>query len=488
MEQKRKELVHPEDRRTKSGLCRSDNWIDEEFTRCKFRDVRHGKRFRVLVRQLAEGVGGSIPWACQDWASTKAAYRFFANERVSAEQILAGHFQSTRERLPAGENPILVLHDTTELTYKREDATAIGMISKGAMVKDKQGRPLFFTTCGICQHSSMAVTTEGLPLGLAAVKFWSRKEFKGARGRKRARSRPIEEKESARWLENLRDATARLDEPGRCVHIADQEGDIYELFCVAQELGTHFLVRTQANRLANGGPETLAEKIHQTPRHGLYRITVRDQQGKLSEVELEIRYHRFSIQAPHGKKGNCPGLTVTVIEARERGTPDGRDPIHWKLITDLPVRSRQEAIEKVQWYALRWRIETFHKILKSGCKAEDAKLRTAPRLINLVAVLSILSWRIFWLTMINRSAPNARPEWVFTALEIQILDRLVKNKPSADRAEPSLSRYLTKLAQLGGYLARNTDPPPGNMVIWRGLSRLVDIELGVMIGAQLVGN
>jgi len=488
MEQNKRRLGHNGSRTTASGFCRSDNWIDEELSACKFKDVRHARRFRKLVEQLAEGVGESIPWACQDWGSTKAAYRFFSNKRVSAEQILAGHFQSTRDRLPRGEEMILVLHDTTELSYKREDAAAVGMISKGAIVRDKKGQPLFFTTCGICQHSSLAVTSEGLPLGLTAVKFWGRKEFKGEQGRKQARSRPIEEKESVRWLENLRAATTRLGEAGRCVHIADQESDIYELFCLAGELGTHFLIRSQAARLADGGPKTLAEKLDQTPRRGLYRITVRDGRGELSEVELEIRYRRFQLQPPHGKQRRYPELWVNVIEARERGVPCGREKIAWKLITDLPVGSRRLAIEKVQWYAQRWKIETFHKILKSGCRAEEAKLRTAARLSNLLGVLCILSWRIFWLTMINRTAPGVRPDLVFTALELRVLDRVVKDKAGAARRPSSLSRYVIKLAQLGGYLARNSDPPPGNMVIWRGLSRLVDIELGVMIGAEIVGN
>jgi len=450
--------------------------------------VRLGKRFRRLVEQLAEGVGESIPWACQDWANTKAAYRFFANERVSEEQILGGHFQSTRERLSAGNSPILIVHDTTEFSYKRQDTAAIGVVSKGATRKDKQGRPVFFTTCGICLHSSLAVTPEGLPLGLTAVKFWSRKEFKGPQRRRQAHNRPIEEKESIRWLENLRASTRRLGQPGRCVHIGDQESDIYELFGAAREMGTHFLIRTRADRLADGGPEPVAEKIQQAPRRGLYRITIRDPQGKVSDVVLEIRYERLHLQSPKGKKRRYPGLVVTMIEAREQGVPQGRDKIEWKLITDLPVGSRPEAIEKVQWYALRWKIEIFHKILKSGCKAEEAKLRTAARLVNLLAVLCILSWRIFWLTMINRTAPNVRPGLVFTPLELQILDRVVRDKPDADNRKRSLSRYLTKLAQLGGYLARKSDPPPGNMVMWRGLSRLVDIELGVMIGAQLVGN
>jgi len=91
---------------------------------------------------MAAGLGRSIPLACQDWAATKAAYGFFSNERICEEQILAGHFQATRERLPQGEEPVLVLHDTTEFTYQREDEAAVGLLSKGSVRKDKQGQPV----------------------------------------------------------------------------------------------------------------------------------------------------------------------------------------------------------------------------------------------------------------------------------------------------------------------------------------------------------
>jgi len=136
---------------------------------------------------------------------------------------------------------------------------------------------------------------------------------------------------------------------------------------------------------------------------------------------------------------------------------------------------------------LRWKIETFHKIMKSGCKAEESKLRTAERLVNLLAVLCILSWRIFWMTMINRTAPDASPTLVFTTLELRLLDALVRDSLTRPHNK-TLSAYLTKVAQLGGYLARTNDSPPGNMVMWRGLSRLIDIELGAALSAQLVGN
>lgn len=87
-----------------------------------------------------------------------------------------------------------------------------------------------------------------------------------------------------------------------------------------------------------------------------------------------------------------------MLQAAERDPPANVEPIDWKLITDLPITSRAQAIEKLDWYAQRWKIETFHEILKSGCRAEASRLRTAQRLTNLIAMLCILGWRIFWLT------------------------------------------------------------------------------------------
>ncbi len=157
-------------------------------------------------------------------------------------------------------------------------------------------------------------------------------------------------------------------------------------------------------------------------------------------------------------------------------------------MTDLPIRSRADAVEKLDWYAMRWKIETFHKILKSGCKAEESKLRTAQRLANLIAMLCILSWRIFWLTMLNRAAPDSRPGLVFTKTETKVLEELMKTRARSVASRNSLHRYLIWLACLGGYLNRANDSPPGNTVIWRGMSRLTDIMMGVQIGNRLMGN
>jgi hypothetical protein len=339
-------------------------------------------------------------------------------------------------------------------------------------------------------HSSLAVTTEGLPLGLAAAKFWTRDKFKGTNALKRHVNPtrvPIEEKESIRWLENLKQSTELFSDPKRCVHIGDRESDIYELFCTAQDAGTHFLLRTCVDRLAGDGDHTVAQEMAEVRCKGLHRIEVSDQHGITAEAVLELKFRKIRVRPPIGKQSRYPDLELTVLQATERGKPRDRKPIEWKLITDLPVTSPAEAIEKLRWYALRWKIETFHKVLKSGCRAEQSKLRTAERLVNLLATFCILGWRIFWLTMINRAQPQAPPELAFTRLEIRILDKLTRTPPHL-AAVSSVACYLTKLAQLGGHLARASDPLPGNQVIWKGMARLTDIELGYLLAKENVGN
>lgn len=227
--------------------------------------------------------------------------------------------------------------------------------------------------------------------------------------------------------------------------------------------------------------------MRETRIKGMHRVEVRDGKGRTGTALVELRYRRIRVLPPIGKQKRYPELTLTVIHATERGQPANRPAIEWKLITDLPVATRAAAVEKLHWYAQRWKIEVFHKILKSGCRAEDARLRTAERLVRLIAVFCILSWRVFWMTMMRRVAADAIPKLILTQTEIGLLDRLVPDKTTPLVTAGTLAAYLTKVAQLGGYLARTKDPPPGNAVMWRGLSRLTDINLGYMLARTSAG-
>jgi hypothetical protein len=158
------------------------------------------------------------------------------------------------------------------------------------------------------------------------------------------------------------------------------------------------------------------------------------------------------------------------------------------LLTNLSINSLAAAIGKLEWHALRWKIETFHKILKSGCKAGASKLRSTERLVNLISVLCTIIWRIFWMTMLPRDEAARSPKVAFTDTEIRLLHHLTKQKLGRTAPAQDLSHSITKLARLGGYLARAGDPPPGNRGRWRGLSRLNDIQPGFSIAAEVVGN
>src|SRR4051795_223852 len=176
-------------------------WFDREIAGCSLVDRRLEKRLRNLLERLGHAMGASIPLACQDWANTKAAYRFFSNERVTEQDILEGHWQATQQRVAATNGPVLVLHDTTEFSFSRRRIKGMG-----ALYRYSRARRGDLTLCGMLMHSSLVVTTEGLPLGLAAVKFWTRKKFKGTNALKRSVNPtrvPIAQKESVRWLENL---------------------------------------------------------------------------------------------------------------------------------------------------------------------------------------------------------------------------------------------------------------------------------------------
>lgn len=474
-----------------------EGWVGRELAGCEFPDQRLKSRMGRLLGRLGEKIGNSLPAACQDWAATKAAYRFFDNPRVNESIILAGHFQATRARFASADGPVLVLHDTTEFSFTRSDTQAIGLTHKVANgQKNKEGRQRMHTVCGILMHSSLAVTTEGLPLGLAAIKLWTRKKFKGTNALKcrdidggrpsvNMTRIPIEKKESIRWLQNVRQSMEHFGDAGRCIHIGDRESDIYELFSECESLGTRFVFRTCVDRRSGDGQHTVAETMQQQSIKAVHRIEVRDNKSKPSTAVLDLKYHRLLVCPPIGKEKRYADLTLTVIHATERGKPRDRDPIDWKLITNLPVTSKAAAIEKLDWYALRWKIETFHKILKSGCRAEESKLRTAERLTNLIAIMCILAWRVLWLCMVNRVSPDLPARLVFTDTEITILDDLVPPKDGSRKK--TVGHFLTRLARLGGYLGRTRDSPPGNMVLWRGMARLTDIHLGFIL-ARDMGN
>jgi hypothetical protein len=192
------------------------------------------------------------------------------------------------------------------------------------------------------------LTADGVPLGPAAVKFRTRVKFKGTNALKKKVNPTritIEQKESIRWLENLKQSTGLLADPPRCVHIGDRESDIFELFCAAREAKSHFLVRTCVDRLADGVGTTISRVMEREPVRGDHEVEVRDDHGQASRAVLDVRFRRMTVRPPIGKQRRYPALELTVIHADERGAPVGREPIRWRLLTDFPVDDLPRAAE-----------------------------------------------------------------------------------------------------------------------------------------------
>ncbi len=466
-------------------------WQDDELVSAGLPDKRLVRRFSLLLDQMSAAPGQPVPAACGDWAATKAAYRFFDNPRITEHAMLAGHFAATAMRCATSEGPILILQDATEFIYSRAQPGKICFTKTINGGRYKAGQPNVVTLCGVLMHSSLAVTLSGTPLGFTAAKFWTRTKFKGTWTLKRHVNPtrvPIETKESYRWLENLRQSMALVGTPERCVHVADRESDIYELFCLAQDLGTHFLVRVQTDRLAvspagaepGDGAHRVFAQLSAIPWAGCHYFAIRHDET----ARLHVKFAAIQTLPPIGKQKRYSPQLLTYIQALEIDPPAGRPPIDWKLVTNLPVGDFAAAIEKLDWYALRWKAEVFHKVMKSGCRAEAERLETVERLAKFLALIAMVGWRIFFLTVSARTKPEAPPETVLTPAEIVTLDAI-----DAARAKPriqhkTLAAYLLQIAMLGGYLARNHDPPLGNMVVWRGMTRLNDIAFGISIGTR----
>jgi hypothetical protein len=461
------------------------NWVETETAECDLGDARLNRRLGAMLAALGERPGKSLPTAFQDWSNTKAAYRFFSNGNVSEDKILEGHFAASALRIQATEGPILILQDTTEFSFKRAAPEKIGFTKIATGPKGKDRRHQKYRVCGLLMHASLAITPEGLPLGLTAAKFWSRAQFKGCDALKRKINPtrvPIEQKESMRWLDNLRLSTELAGAPERCVHVGDRESDIYELYCLAEDIGTNFLVRSCVDRLAEDGGTTIAKVMAEVQPSGTHEVRFRDAQGKDHRAVLSVRHATMTVRPPIGKQRKYRHQDLQIIHAEELDPPEGRPAVFWKLITNLPVETHADAINKLEWYALRWKIETFFRTLKTGCRIEEMRLATADRLANCIALCCVVAWRVSWLTMLSREAPEAAPTAVFTETERHMLEQAT---PERKRQAPrNLDFYVRAVARLGGYLDRASDTPPGTTVIWRGFSRLADLVEGARIATS----
>lgn len=388
--------------------------------------------------------------------------------------VLSGHIQATAASIAAATGLVYIAHDTIECDFERE-WTASEQAGKKPRGKAKAGASQGYTEVTILMHSACAMSRDGVYLGVVAAMFFTRDKLKGDdelfRNETPKGLRP-NSSECGPWIDVLRQAGEAVGDPGRCVHTADRGGDSDDFINAAVELGTKFLIRIRDDRSTGDGAATTSDVVELSAVGGIHRLDVKDRDGNDDLAELEIRACRGCINPPSQKGKRLAPLTVTVICAEEKGTPKNRKRIVWKLMTDLPVQSRGDAIEILESYALRWNIEDSRKAAKSGCKTENSKLGPARRLTHVVATNCVVAWRVHYLRMLNQARPDAWPEEGLTSEEIEMLDAHAANDRGRSLKD-TLSDYIREMAMLGGYLGRNNDRPPGKIVMARGMYTLI---------------
>jgi Domain of unknown function (DUF4338)/Transposase Tn5 dimerisation domain/Transposase DNA-binding len=443
------------------------DWAQAEFAQAQLGDQRLVQRCCQLGRAFYARPQAPLPQACGSRANTKAAYRFFDNPRVTMPGILQSHYQASLQRV-ASEPLVLAVQDTTSLNYSAHPATEmLGLIGSQA-----EG-PI-----GMLVHSTLAFNLAGTPLGLLDVQSWTREpeDF----GKKHQRKElPFEAKESVRWLRSL-EALERVQ--GQCpntrlVGVGDREADIYELFVWATEKPGRpsLLVRAERERVLAEGQEPLWAHVSSQPVAGELDIKVPRRGNRPGRIaRLSVRFAVVELRPPLLKKELGP-VKLWAVLAREQAPPADIEPLEWALLTSLPVPDFPAAEEKLRWYAGRWGIEVFHRVLKSGCQIEQRQLAGADRLEACLAIDLVVAWRIFHLTKLGRETPEVPCTVFFEEHEWKALVAYVTQSPQVLKEPPKLREAVRMVASLGGFLGRKADGEPGTQTLWLGLQRLDDL-------------
>lgn len=388
---------------------------------------------------------------------------------------------------------VLLVQDTTELDFTRPQAQMFGA---GAL--DGSAR------CGALLHPLVAFTPDGTPLGTSAATIWTRDQPLDETRREkelRRKSTPLEEKESLRWIEGLRQGRAVAEQaPGvQCVCIADSEADIYELFLEPRgPQSVEWLVRACQERAlaksAEHSDETarcIRDAVAAQPVLFTHSISVRGRpQAKVScetrgrrqpresrTAQVEVRATSVTLRGPARPGGKLPPVTVNVVQVREINPPPGEVPVEWMLLTTLPIDSVDQVREVIQYYVVRFLIEVLFRVLKSGCRVQERRFQHIDRMLPCVAVYLIIAWRVLLICRLGRSHPDLDCEALFDPAEWKSVWMAVRGTPPPRRV-PKLVEILPLIAQLGGYVNYpNRKDPPGPQTIWLGMQRMYDLAL-----------
>jgi hypothetical protein len=458
-----------------------ESWVGREMQTLNLGDPRRERRVVRMIEQFTANPGASIPKACGSAADTKAAYRALNSEEISAAELRQAHARATVERARE-HDVVLLLQDTSSVEF----STRPGIEGLGPL--EKKGLR------GLFMHTGLLATPNGLPLGILEQQVWARDDEETGKRHTR-RQRPIEEKESFRWLEMVDTAESQLPKELEVWVVGDREADIYELFAMERRSGMHLVVRATHDRCVESEHGThLLEAVKQSPVLGEMEVAVpRSRKRQERNAKLQVQACTLKLEPPQhlrDRKSFWP-VTVSVVRVLEKETtPEGEEPIEWILFTTVPVRTLEQAVKIVEAYAQRWKVERYHYVLKSGCRIEDLQLERADRIERALAIYNVVAWRLLYMTYVARIEPGLPCTAVLEEEEWRMLYTISKKKPPSEEP-PAVREAVRMIAQLGGFLGRKGDGEPGVKSIWAGFRRLMDFVYALQVlrlSPELVGN
>jgi hypothetical protein len=403
-----------------NGLRHSSDWCRKEFEKIDLGDKRLDERFIKTAEMMFASPESSINQACIGWPETKGAYRLFDNDKVDPGEIIFSHQEALRERLQ-NQKLVLALQDTVYFNF---DAQPDGY----AILSKKK----FTGMNGIVMHHALAVTPQGLPLGVLSQELYHRASGTCRKDHYDHQNIPFEDKESYRWVSALRESLKFENSKLRIVTIADRECDIYEFMHEATQLHSSYVIRAAKDRaLWNGKNKNETEaKIWNVVRGaricGNYDVNVpKKKNRKARSAKVSVQYTLITLRPPYrrpnAKAELLDPVTVTAILVTEKNPPRKEEPIEWMLLTDLRIENFTQAMEKIAWYQTRWQIECYHKTMKSGFKVEFCRLQTIPRLYRFISLISVLAVRLQAFTHEARLHGDQNCEQILSADEWQAL-------------------------------------------------------------------
>lgn len=443
--------------------CDKD-WAKREFRSADLGDIRRTHRLVKIAAALSINVGCAISMACGRM-SAQLISRFLARAEVTLDSVLQSHIGETAGRC-VGKGRIFAVQDTTHLDY----STHYALEGLGPIGKVKKNR-------GLLMHTVLAVTEEKAPLGILGMNVWAR-DLKSHGAAKDRAKRAIEEKDSYKWLVGLRQAEAAVEEGQSLLVIGDRGSDIYELFAEPRRAGTDLLIRANQNRkLVSDEHRLLMDAVTSSDELGRYTLDVpRRGSDKARKTVMSVRAKKVIVKRP--RSSGDEGVPLFCVWATELKAPDKGKPLDWVLLTSLPVESLDDALYVINAYACRWVIEDFHKVLKSGCKVERLQVATLDSLLPAIALMSVVAWRVLYLSRESRRIPDADASKVCSKLEIEVLEKCLKMRKERHYRIKTIHDFVRGVAILGGFMARKSDGPPGPKTIWQGLRRFEDLVAG----------